>query len=338
MGVRDGTPGNSVVLNRGELKDKGAEVPRGVLTVLKTPQGNVNLKHSGRLELANWIASKDNPLTARVAVNRVWQHLFGQALVPSTDNFGALGDDPSHPELLDHLAVQFMNEKWSVKRLVRSIVLSRTYRLSSEHDAENYRIDPSNKSLWRREPRRMDAEEIRDAILAASGDLNLERPDGSPVMELSNAQLKGGKGLQDVKRPTNVRSVYLPVLRGNVPEMLQVFDAADPSLIIARRDVTTVPTQALFLMNNPFVMRQADQMAKRVLSQQGLGPAERVEFAYRLALGRLPGDSEKSDITRYLADYRKSLASADFKGNANLAAWASVCQTLFASGEFRYVY
>jgi hypothetical protein len=339
MAVHDGSPGNSPLLNRGELKEKGAEVPRGVLTVMKTPQGNIRPGHSGRLELAHWIASRDNPLTARVMVNRVWQHLIGQALVHSTDNFGALGDEPTHPELLDFLALQFMNdEKWSVKKLVRSIVMSRVYQMSSEHAADSYAVDPSNKYLWRIEPRRLDAEEIRDAMLAASGELDLERPEGSPLLQLDNAQLKGGRGLGEVRKATNVRSIYLPIIRGNVPEMLQVFDAADPSLIVGKRDVTTVPTQALFLMNNAFVLKQAELLAKRVLSEKGDSHAAQIDRAYRLTLGRLPTEREKSDITQYLADYRKSLERADHKGNTQLAAWASFCQTLFASGEFRYVY
>lgn len=339
MGVREGSPENSPVLNRGELKDKGAAVPRGVLSVIKTPAGNVNPKHSGRLELAHWIASQDNPLTARVMVNRVWQHLFGQALVPSSDNFGALGDDPTHPELLDFLAHEFMTtNKWSVKALIRSIVLSRVYQMSSDHNPENFAVDPSNRYRWRMEPRRLDAEEIRDAMLAASGELDLTRPEGSPMLALGNAQVRGGKGLQEVKRPTNVRSIYLPELRGNVPEMLQVFDVADPSLIIGKRDVTTVATQALFLMNNGFVMKQSEQFAKRVLGKQGLNPGTRIELAYRLALGRLPTDREKSDVIKYLTDYRKALEAGEHKGSPQLAAWASFCQTLFASGEFRYVY
>jgi hypothetical protein len=339
MGVREGSPGNSPVLNRGELKEKGSEVPRGVLTVLKTPQGNVNPKHSGRVELAHWITAKENPLTARVMVNRVWQHLFGEAIVPSTDNFGVLGDEPSHPELLDALALQFMNDdKWSVKKLVRSIVMSRTYQLGSNHNDENYAVDPSNKFLWRMERRRLDAEEIRDAMLAASGELDVKRPEGSPVMELPNGQLKRGKGLQEVKKPTNFRSVYLPVVRDNVSEILQVFDAADPSLIMSKRDVTTVPTQALFLMNSPFVLKQSEQLAKRILEPKGLDPAARIDLAYRLALGRVANEHERSDITRYLAEYRRSLNAANFKGNTNLACWSSVCQTLFACGEFRYVY
>jgi hypothetical protein len=321
------------------LKDKGNEVHRGVLSVIKTPAGNVNPKHSGRLELAHWIAGKDNPLTARVMVNRVWQHLFGEGLVASTDNFGALGDEPSHPELLDHLALQFMNEdKWSVKKLIRSIVLSRTYQMNSEHNPGNYDKDPANKYLWRMERRRLDAEEIRDAMLAAAGTLDLERPAGSPVLDLPNAQLKGGKGLGEIRRGTNVRSIYLPIVRGNVPEMLQVFDAADPSLIIGKRDVTTVPTQALYLLNNTFVMKQSEQLAQRVLEPKELEPAVRIDRAYRLALGRLPSHREQSDIAKYLHDYHKSLETAGTKGNLQLATWASFCQTLFASGEFRYVY
>jgi hypothetical protein len=340
MGIREGEPGNSKLLVRGELKEKGEEVPRGVLTVLKTPQGNINPKHSGRLELAHWIAARENPLTARVMVNRIWLHLFGQALVPSADNFGALGDEPSHPELLDYLALQFVTEdKWSVKKLIRSIVLSRSYQLSSDHNADNYAIDPSNKYVWRMERRRLEAEEIRDAMLAASGELDLERPDGSPVMELPNGQSKQGKGLGDLRKPVNYRSVYLPMMRGNVPEMLQVFDAADPSLVTGKRDVTTVATQALFLMNNAFVLKQSEMLAKRLLEPKGQSPGERVDRAYRIVLGRPPTAHEKKQITDYLDDYRKSLESGGQKGaNAQLASWASVCQTLFGSGEFRYVY
>jgi len=288
--------------------------------------------------LAHWIAAKENPLTARVMVNRVWGQLFGQAIVPSTDNFGLLGDEPSHPELLDHLALQFVNDKWSVKKLIRSIVLSRAYQMSSDHNSENYAVDPSNRYLWRMERRRLDAEEIRDAMLAASGELDLERPEGSPVMQQPNAQLKGGKGMGEVRKPTNVRSVYLPIVRGQVPEMMQVFDAADPSLIMGKRDVTTVPTQALFLMNSNFAMKQSETLAKRVLAEKGTGPAAHIERAYRLALGRLPTELEKADVTRYVGDYRKALEEAGNKGNSQLAAWASFCQTLFASGEFRYVY
>jgi hypothetical protein len=341
LGVRDAaSPADFHVLVRGELNDKGPDVPRGALSVLKTVESMYISKsrHSGRIELAHWIADKSNPLTARVLVNRVWAHLFGQGLVDTVDNFGALGDEPSHPELLDMLAVQFMEQKWSIKKLIRSLVLSRVYQLSSEHDTHNYEKDPGDKFLWRMPRRRLDAEAIRDALLSASGQIVLERPLGSPVMEMSNRPVLGNKGMPEVRKPTNVRSVYLPILRGQVPEVLAVFDAADPSLIVGKRDVTTVPTQALFLMNNPFVLKQAEEMAKRVLAQQGLDQAGRINLAYRLALSRLPTDHERTDFAHYIDDYRKSVAAANPKANAQFAAWTSFCQLLFQSAEFRYVY
>ena len=340
MGVSEASsPSNCTVLVRGELKDKGPEVQRGVLTVLKTPQAaHINPRHSGRTELASWIASKDNPLTARVMVNRVWEHLFGQGLVDSVDNFGALGNEPSHPELLDTLAVQFMDQKWSVKNLIRSIVLGRVYQLSSDHHAKNYEIDPSNRFLWRMERRRLDAEEIRDAMLMASGQLDKTRPSGSPVMDLGIMPTGGNKKLQEIRKPSNVRSVYLPILRGLVPDMLQVFDEADPALIVGKRDVTTVPTQALFLMNNPFVLKQSDLMAKRILDQKDLNQQARIETAFRLALGRLPTELERTQVAKYLNDYRQTIQQSGQKVNPQQAAWTSICQTLFQSGEFRYVY
>jgi hypothetical protein len=336
MGVRDAdTPVNANVLDRGVLENKGPEVPRGVLTVLKTSaSAQMPARHSGRLELARWIASKDNPLTARVMVNRVWQHLFGEGLVDSVDNFGALGNEPSNPALLDLLAVRFMEENWSVKKLIRSIVMSRVYRLSSEHNDDNYEKDPANKYLWRMDCRRLDAEEIRDTMLLASGQLDLKRPESAPIMALTNKPVGGGRGLQT----PNVRSVYLSIPRGVVPESLQVFDMADPNLIMGKRDVTTVPTQALYFMNNPFVLRQSEQLAKRVLEPEGLDQAGRITMAYRLTLGRVPSESERATVTRFLNDYRKSLEGADKKANAQFAAWTNFCQTLFAAGEFRYVY
>jgi hypothetical protein len=338
IGVREGTPGNSPLLNHGELKDKGAEVPRGTLTVLKTAGFRIDPKHSGRLALAHGIASKDNPLTARVFVNRVWAHLFGQGLVASVDNFGALGEEPSNPLLLDTLAVHFMNDhSWSIKKLIRAIVLSRTYRLGSAHDDAAFAMDPSNKFLWRMTPRRLDAEEIRDGLLAASGELVVERPTEAATLELDNGLVRPGKVMQEARSSTH-RSIYLPIIRNSVPDALQVFDVADPNLIVGQRDVTTVAPQALFLMNNPFVIARANQMARRLLANRDAETDARIDLAYRSALGRVAGESEKAAIKSYLTTYRKSLAAAEPRGNPELAAWASFCQTLFASGEFRYRY
>ena len=340
MGVRDSaTPADCQVLVRGEVKEKGPTAPRGVLTVLKNGRASrINPAHSGRLELARWIASKDNPLTARVAVNRIWQHLFGQGLVETVDNFGALGDEPSHPELLDALAVQFMEDHWSTKRLIRAIVLSRSYQLGSQHDAKNYGVDPANKLIWRMERRRLDAEEIRDAMLAASGQLDLARPAGSPLEQFQDSEMGKQKDLSAIRQESNVRSVYLPLVRGFVPQSLAAFDMADPSLIVGKREVTTVATQALYMLNNPFVLRQSEQMARRLLGEKELDPPGRATLAYRLALGRAPSDEEQSRVLRFLNDYRKTVAESQSKTGPVIAAWTSVCQTLFASGEFRYLY
>ncbi len=335
MGVIDfESPSDCKLLVRGNLDTPGDPVPRGMLSVLQTAHSApIPPGHSGRLELARWIASRDNPLTARVMVNRVWEHLFGQGLVDTVDNFGAMGNEPSHPELLDTLAVRFMADNWSVKKLIRAMVLSRTYQLASTHSEEAAALDPADKWLWRMPPRRLEAEAIRDAMLAASGQLDLKRPEGSPILELSN---RPGRAKQ-LPTTNNARGVYLPVLRGAEPETLAVFDLADPSLIVGRRDVTTVPTQALYMMNNPFVERQAEAMARRVLNQEGLAAPARIALAYRLALGRPPSASELARVTRFLEDYRRGLAEVDHK-SPQLPAWTSFCQTLFATGEFRYVY
>ena len=342
MGVRDGVAANFHVLVRGDVKEKGPDVPRGGPMVLKTGAlMKVKPSESGRLELAQWMVRDDNPLTARVMVNRIWQYLFGQGFVETPDNFGALGDAPSNQELLDTLAVQFMTEKWSIKQLIRSIMLSRVYQLSSRYNEANYAKDPSNRLLWRMDRRRLDAEEIRDAILAVSGQLDLNRPEGSPVMDMEGQVGKKGKKAdkgQGKPEQSLVRSVYLPMIRGNVPPALAAFDMADPNLIVAKRDVTNVATQALFMMNSPFVLQQSAQMAKRVLSDADLKQPARIDLAYRLALGRLPSEKERSRIEGFLKDYLQSLEQAGHTDGSRFAAWSAVCQTLLASAEFRYLY
>ena len=226
-------------------------------------------KGSGRLELAQWLASRDNPLTARVMVNRVWLHLFGRGLVATPDNFGAAGQPPDHPELLDTLAVSFMDHNWSVKELIRQIVLSRAYQLASSHDAKNFEVDPDNTLVWRMSKKRLEAEAIRDAVLSASGRLILEPPVGSAVAQ-------AGEGIAGPNRRFNQdgqdlhRAVYLPVVRDQVPDSLSLFDFADPSLVTGDRASTSGPSQALYLMNNPFIIRQAEAAADRLrASAQG---------------------------------------------------------------------
>ncbi len=331
MGVQDrDKPRDIHVLLRGEVRQRGELVPRGFLSVLGASQVKIPQGQSGRLQLARWIASKKNPLTARVIVNRVWAKLFGRGLVPTVDNFGVMGQKPSHPELLDTLAVEFMEEGWSLKRLIRRLVLSRTYRLSSRFDPRAYEVDGDNILRWRMQPRRLDAEAIRDAMLETAGILEHAPPaDGSPVMRLGVVRLRGNVPNELKGTGTNVRSLYLPRVRGQLPEVLKVFDAADPSYIVGQRDVTTVPIQALFLMNSPEVRRIAEAFAKRLEEElPGNQPEARIRRAYRLALSREPDADELQRALQFVTTSRREPQQV----------WTDFCQALFASAEFRYLY
>ena len=331
MGVRDrDNPRDIHVLLRGEVRQRGELVPRGFLSVLGASQADIPRGQSGRLQLAQWIASPDNPLTARVIVNRVWAKLFGRGLVPTVDNFGVMGRKPSHPELLDTLAVEFVQQGWSLKRLIRRLVLSRTYRLSSRFDPRAYEVDGDNVLRWRMQPRRLDAEAIRDAMLETAGLLQHQPPaDGSPVMRLGVVRVRGNAPNELKGIGTNVRSLYLPRVRGQLPEVLKVFDAADPSYIVGQRDVTTVPIQALYLMNSPEVRRMAEAFAKRLEEElPGNQPQARIRRAYRLALAREP-DAE---------ELQRALQFVTTPGTEAAKVWTDFCQALFASAEFRYLY
>ncbi len=324
MGVSEGKASNAFVCVRGETRNKGETVPRGFLGIATASEvPSIPASASGRLELAQWLTAKDNPLTARVAVNRVWQALFGRGIVATPDNFGYLGDKPTHPELLDWLAVQFMEDGWSMKKLIRSIVLTRAYQLASDHNPDNHKIDPDNRLLWRANVRRLQAEAIRDAILASSGSLDREPPAGSTSESSSNA--KGKKTTYQIKDLPR-RSVYLGMPRGAaLPEILSVFDVANPNLVVAQREVTTVPVQALFLMNSPFVLAEAKQLAKR-LQTGSRDEAGRIDLAYKLTLSRTPTSAERDRVQKFLRD-----------SGGKDSAWTAFCHALYAAAEFRYV-
>jgi cytochrome c553 len=339
LGVREAkTVGDTAVRIRGEAEKIGPVVPRGFLSVfadLKPPK--INRDQSGRLELAHWLTDPKNPLTPRVMVNRIWQHLFGQGLVTSVDNFGVTGDVPANQELLDYLAAQFVKNGWSIKKVVRTLVLSRAYQLSAEASAANLAIDPSNRLSWRHRPRRLDAEEIRDAMLAAAGKLDLTRPHGSAaknmkVMELTNNGPEAKRLIAEAEKSVH-RSVYLPLLRTLTPRSLEVFDFAEQGMVTGSRDSTTVATQALYLLNDPFVRRQAQALASRARGRSNVDDAGRVQFIYRFALGRMPTEREIERAQRYIAEYAAAAQPSDPRG----AAWSSLCQALLASAEFRFV-
>ncbi len=316
---------------RGDAANLGDRVPRGFLRVIHN-ENEVSIPpgQSGRLELAEWIASEDHALTARVMVNRIWHHLFGRGLVRTVDNFGSSGSVPTHPELLDHLAVKFMEDGWSVKGMIRRIMLSRAYRMSSEHQEKNYAVDPDNTLLWRMTMRRLEVEAIRDAILAVSGNLDLEPPEnGSVVAGFKPGEIGRNKGTLPDWIQMNHRSVYLPVVRNFLPDMFETFDFAEPSSVIGRRDVTTVSTQALFMLNSAFILEAARNTAKRVMTSGTLSAPEKVDWLYLRALGRHSSKAETQRVLTYI-----DMAAS---GKNVVDAWAGFCQTLFASAEFRYL-
>lgn len=340
MGLLDrDRPVDSPLLVRGDIKQPADVVPRGLVEVLCAEGQPLQVKSgSGRLDLARFIASEENPLTSRVMVNRIWLKLMGSGLVPTPDNFGIMGQKPSHPELLDHLALRFMEDGWSVKNLIRTIMLSRVYQMSSDHVVANYASDPDNRYRWRMSQRRLDAEAIRDATLAVSGTLNLYPVDGSPVARAG----EGREGLINLFRDTNskpypYRSVYIPIVRDQLPEALTVFDFPDASLVNGERDATNVPGQALFLMNNPSVLSAADAFAARVAAHPGTS-AERMAYAYQLAFGRVPTEKEKTAIRNFWNRFPSQVSqNRAEREKAQLTTLAAFCQSLIASAEFRYL-
>jgi hypothetical protein len=332
MGVRESTfPRDTQVLTRGEVNQPGDTVRRGVPQVLTSKQLTIR-KGSGRLELADFIASTDNPLTARVMANRIWLHLIGRGIVPTADNFGANGLPPTDQPLLDYLAVNFTDNGWSVKKLIRTIVLSRTYQLSAQFDEKNFEADPDNTLVWRMPTRRLEAEALRDAMLQVAGKLDLNAPKGSPVAQRGegNASRRpggpGGFGPGGDPTASDVhRSVYMPIVRDGLPEVLTLFDFPDPSLIIGERPTTTVPAQALYLLNNPFVIRMSEEMADRLITGKD-DDKSRIGEAYLLCYSRPPSDKELKKAQGFLEDYGRT--------HARRTTWAALCQAMFASAEF----
>jgi hypothetical protein len=332
MGVRERDEiVDSPLYLRGELDQPGAVVHRGLIRVLCDGSSGSIAAGSGRSELAEWLARPANPLTARVIVNRVWLHLFGRGLVPTPDNFGAAGAPPSHPELLDTLAVNFVHDGWSIKRLIRRIMLSRAYALDSAHDPHNFEVDPDNALIWRMSKRRLEAESLRDALLFVGGRLTIGPPAGSAVARIGEG-LAFFLRLDGLDATDTHRSIYLPVVRDQVLESIALFDFADPSLVTGERAVTTGPAQALYFMNAPLVGRQAEALAARVRAGDD-DDTRRVERAYRIALAREPTVLERRRALAFLREFALKAGGSDPAS----VAWASFCKALLASADFRYL-
>ena len=348
MAVKDGGPAPMRIMVRGNHRNPGKLVPRRFLQILdRGDNGIVDSDQSGRLELARFIASPDNPLTARVMVNRIWQWHFGTGLVASSDNFGTLGDRPSHPELLDRLAAWFVESGWSVKQLHRLILNSSAYRMQSGVSNPAAEVaDAGNRLLWRFPRRRLEAEALRDAILALSG--RLDRTMGGSIFDYKGKSAvddyyrglfsagQGGYGFDAYR--SGRRSLYLPVVRNQLFPMFQLFDFADSNAVTSRRGDSTVAPQALFLMNSPFVLEQARHFAADLLSREGADDRERVELAHLKVLARPPSDRETRQALAYLAAYPRTQGPGEAEGSeGRREAWASYCQLLFGLNEFMYI-
>lgn len=307
--------GDTDVRIRGEAERRGPTVPRGFLTTFNVPNvPTIQTNESGRLELAEWLTSPKNPLTARVVVNRIWEHLFGQGIVTTVDNFGVMGDRPSHPELLDYLANTFIQNGWSSKQLIRTIVLSHAYQLGSETSEVYANTDPDDHLIWRHAPRRLEAEEIRDAILVTAGDLQLKPPAGSVANALPMVEIRDNgnesKNLNESADRALYRSVYLPLLRGVTPSALAAFDPVDQTLVSGQRESTTVPTQALFMLNSTFVARESLTLAGKLLAEKDQSDTQRIKQAYQLILNRPPSSSEVSRAKKFLTQYQSAYSQA----------------------------
>jgi arylsulfatase A-like enzyme len=328
--MADGTGEDESVFRRGNYKTLGELAPRQLLEVVAGPDQPPPRQGSGRLELARRMAQPTNPLFARVMVNRIWQHHFGTGLVATPDDFGQMGQPPTHPELLDYLATEFVRGGWSMKAMHRLMLLTSTYQMSSEGDPAAAGVDPMNRLLQHMPVRRLEAEAIRDAMLAVSGRLDGQMYGPSVAAHLT--PFMEGRGRPGQSGPVDGdgrRSIYLGVRRNFLNPMFLAFDYPTPFTTIGRRSVSNVPAQALTLMNSPLAVEQAGRWAARLVNQRGDSATDRVRELYLAAFGRPPSDAELRDSEAFLDAQR---------GRTNeQQAWADLCHVVFNVKEFVFV-
>lgn len=321
----------------GNPRTAGDVVLRGVPKVLDPSNLAIPKESSGRLELARWMTQKASFLTARVMANRIWQYHFGKPLVPTPSDYGFRGTPPTHPELLDWLANQFIESGWSIKAMHRLIMLSQTYQLSSELDAANAEIDSGNAWYWRFDRRRLDAEALRDTILALGGTLDLTRPGAHPFPDPATWRFTAHKQFNQVCYPSNHRSVYLMVQRLHAHPYLSLFNGPDASLSTPMRDASTVPLQALFLLNNELIHKESSGFARELIEREP-DPAARVRLAFLRAFARRPSDAEQGRSLAFLAQYEKALEAEGLESDEQeRESWAALARTMMRSNEFFYV-
>jgi hypothetical protein len=331
---------NVPLLNRGSISTPGDEVLRGFPEVIQLENIEPpSSEQSGRLELARWLAHPDHPLTSRVMVNRAWRWMIGNGIVRTTDNFGFNGESPSHPELLDHLALHFVENGWSIKELVKEIALSRTYRQSSDWNKSRFLEDAGNRLVWRANKRRMDAECIRDAMLVVSGDMDFSRRPGSLIADKGNQSVSLFGFSKDIPSDLDgcrYRSVYLPVIRNRLPDALGLFDFAEPGLVTGSREVTNVAPQSLYLLNSPFVRERAESFARRVLHKSP-DPIQQFNYAFQLCFNRPPDEEENRTGLDFISQIRtlKDVKTSDSEEADHLKVLTNYCQALLSAAEFR---
>jgi len=337
MGVADGTITRALPIHiRGSYLTLGKPVERGFPAVMRTSLAKpvMPAKQSGRLELARWMASTEHPLTARVMVNRLWRWHFGQGIVSTTENFGLLGDKPSHPALLDWLARTFMENGWSIKDMHRLLMTSAAYQQASSvshsmADRADPRLtDPENRLLWRANVQRLEAEQIRDAMLAVSGWLNPEI--GGKTIPLRNREFVFNHTSKDSTTYESARrALYLPVIRNNLYDMLEQFDYPDPTMPTGSRNSTVVAPQALIMLNSPVVWQSAEKLAARL--QPAASDEQRVRQLFDLLFARPPTDQEQKRFLALLHD-----PDMPYQGKS-VSGWAVACQALLSANEFVYL-
>ncbi len=334
------SPSDEAIRVAGQFDRVGEQVPRGFLRVLSQGEpARIPKGKSGRTELAHWLTDVSEgagALAARVMANRIWHHLIGRGIVRTVDNFGRTGEAPSHPELLDYLALELVRSDWSVKALVRKVVLSRTFAMSSSHDKEAHRLDPDNNLHWRAHRRRLDPEALRDAMLASAGQLDLARLNSS-VWYLGDQATAVGKN--EVRRRTNFqcRSVYLPVIRNDLPELFQAFDFGDPHVTTGARPQTSSASQGLFMLNDRMVMDTAEAMARRLLASDPAASKEsRVDRLFDWVLTETPSVEERNAFLSGIQEFEKR-AGAESTVDPVTRAWTVACHAALSMSRFQFL-
>jgi hypothetical protein len=334
--VAEGKPGNSKIQMKGDPKRLGVEVPRRIPIVFGGEPVPQEEQGSGRRQLADWLASADNPLTARVMVNRIWQGHFGKGLVPTPNDFGKQGRPPTHPELLDYLAKRFVESGWSIKAMHRLVLLSRTYQLSSADSAEALAVDPGNDLIWRHNRRRLDAESLRDTLLVLGDNLDSGMPSGHPFPPQSQWDFTQHKQFRAVYE-TNHRSVYLMTQRIQRHPFLAIFDGPDTGASTGSRMTSTTTLQALYFLNDPFFHGQSAKLAERV-RKISADDSVRLAAAYELVFSHPPGEDDRETALAYLTTTRERFAATgESENERDAVAWESLIRSLLRTNAFAYI-